>query len=287
MILYIKGANFSASNIGTLSTYIVQKTMGAGISHNIPNFINRNEENVVWTVTLSQDYIFGEYSIVMGGEVIEPNIQDNIMTITIPVVTNNISISIASIYENNGDGSDGQETVILLNNNVNFSDLSVSSYGPTQGTGGSSFVERCALSGGTYVDYVDFYVITPNKTFPSEPITIPYIKLYFVDAETETVEELVYDQANQSSILSDTTETNGYQIIRCPIKRTLQKNIHLGITVNEGYSDYSSLYTIPYVNYTTSNSILGKPYFGTTIVLGQTVAGKTANYYCPMVIYGY
>ena len=54
-----------------------------------------------------------------------------------------------------------------------------------------------------------------------------------------------------------------------------------------GYNDYSSLYTIPYVSYATSNSILGKPYFGEVISLGQTVAGKTANYYCPMVIYGY
>lgn len=102
MILRILGADFSSANIGTLSTYVISKSIGAGISHNIPNFVDKNS-SVTWTLTVEEGYLLGSYSIIMNGETITPVVNENIMTITIPSVTGNVRIVITSINENTGE----------------------------------------------------------------------------------------------------------------------------------------------------------------------------------------
>lgn len=102
MILRILGADFSSANIGTLSTYVISKSIGAGISHNIPNFVDKNS-SVTWTLTVAEGYLLGSYSIIMNGETITPIVNDNTMTITIPNVTGNVRIVITSINENTGE----------------------------------------------------------------------------------------------------------------------------------------------------------------------------------------
>ena len=102
MILRILGADFSSANIGTLSTYVISKSIGAGISHNIPNFVDKNS-SVTWTLTVAEGYLLGSYSIIMNGETITPVVNENTMTITIPSVTGNVRIVITSINENTGE----------------------------------------------------------------------------------------------------------------------------------------------------------------------------------------
>lgn len=102
MILRILGADFSSANIGTLSTYVISKSIGAGISHNIPNFVDKNS-SVTWTLTVAEGYLLGSYSIIMNGETINPVVNENTMTITIPNVTGNVRIVITSINENTGE----------------------------------------------------------------------------------------------------------------------------------------------------------------------------------------
>lgn len=102
MILRILGADFSSANIGTLSTYVISKSIGAGISHNIPNFVDKNS-SVTWTLTVAEGYLLGSYSIIMNGETITPVVNENTMTITIPNVTSNVRIVITSINENTGE----------------------------------------------------------------------------------------------------------------------------------------------------------------------------------------
>lgn len=99
MIIVIKGADFSAANIGTLNTVTVSKYLGNGVSHNIPNFIDKNS-SVNWVITLGEDYAFETYSITMGGEIITPTVNDNEMTISIDNVTGNIRIVVATVYNN-------------------------------------------------------------------------------------------------------------------------------------------------------------------------------------------
>lgn len=102
MILRILGADFSSANIGTLSTYVISKSIGAGISHNIPNFVDKNS-SVTWTLSAEEGYLLGSYSITMNGETITPVVNENTMTITIPSVTGNVRIVVATINENTGE----------------------------------------------------------------------------------------------------------------------------------------------------------------------------------------
>lgn len=102
MILTIKGADFSATNIGTLSTYIISKSIGSGAIYEIPNFVDKNS-SVNWVITLDEGYTFGTYSVTMGGEVITPTVVDNVMTISIAEVTGNVRIVVATVNENTGE----------------------------------------------------------------------------------------------------------------------------------------------------------------------------------------
>lgn len=97
MIITIKGADFSSANIGTLSTYIISKSIGRGASYDIPSFVEKNS-SVNWVITLGEDYTFGTYSVTMGGEVVTPSVNGNEMTIAIANVTGNIRITVATVY---------------------------------------------------------------------------------------------------------------------------------------------------------------------------------------------
>lgn len=97
MILTIKGADFSSANIGTLSTFVVSKSIGRGASFDIPSFVEKNS-SVNWVITLGEDYTFGTYSVTMGGEVVTPTVNGSEMTIAIANVTGNIRITVATVY---------------------------------------------------------------------------------------------------------------------------------------------------------------------------------------------
>jgi hypothetical protein len=102
MIITIKGADFSLANIGTLSTYIISKSIGNGATFDIPNFVDKNS-SVNWVITLDEGYTFGTYSVTMGSEDITPTVVDNVMTISIAEVIGNVRIVVATINENTGE----------------------------------------------------------------------------------------------------------------------------------------------------------------------------------------
>ena len=97
MILTIKGADFSAANIGTLNTVSIRKVIGRGLTHSIPNFVEKGS-SVNWTLTLGENYEFGSYTVTMGSETITPTVDGSVMTISIANVTGAISISVATTY---------------------------------------------------------------------------------------------------------------------------------------------------------------------------------------------
>ena len=99
MILYIKGADFSSANIGTLNSYVVRKSIGQGATHRIPDSVIKDSA-VNWEITLNEGYTFGIYTITMGSTTITPTVNENVMTISIPKVTGNINVSVATINEN-------------------------------------------------------------------------------------------------------------------------------------------------------------------------------------------
>lgn len=102
MIITISGANFSASNIGTLSTWTVSKSIGAGAEHSIPSYVDKNSA-FNYTITLKDGYTFGTYSVSMGGQTITPTVTETSMTINIPSVTGAIRIEIKTINSSTGE----------------------------------------------------------------------------------------------------------------------------------------------------------------------------------------
>ena len=112
MILTIKNANFSTAGIGTLSTYIIRKSIRSGVTHSIPNYIEKGL-NATWTLTLVSGYTFGEYSIMMGNTPIIPEVTETTMTITIPAVTANITISVPTINESTGEEDGGGDVPVV------------------------------------------------------------------------------------------------------------------------------------------------------------------------------
>lgn len=98
MILTIKGADFSSANLGTLTTYVISKSIGVGAMYEIPNFVNKNT-SVNWVITLEEGYYFGNYSVTMNDVEITPEISGNTMTINIPSITGIVRIVVSTVSE--------------------------------------------------------------------------------------------------------------------------------------------------------------------------------------------
>ena len=102
MIITISGADFSASNIGTLSTWTVSKSIGAGAEHSIPSYVDKNSA-FNYTITLKDGYTFGTYSVTMGGQTITPTVTETSITINIASVTGAIRIEVKTINSSTGE----------------------------------------------------------------------------------------------------------------------------------------------------------------------------------------
>lgn len=167
MIITISGANFSGSNIGTLSTWIVSKSIGSGAEHSIPNYVNKDSA-FNYTITLKDGYTFGTYSVTMGGQTITPTVTETSMTINIASVTGTIRIDVKTINsstgEEEGGNTGGSTTSIRV---TDFSDGYRAMVNATTGQytgqsfnetmGGSQVINKYDIpSGATQVNYPVF-----------------------------------------------------------------------------------------------------------------------------------
>ena len=62
MIITLKGADFSASNIGTLSSWRVTRSLGSGATYIGPTSVDKGAAFSA-TVTLAEGYYYGWYCI--------------------------------------------------------------------------------------------------------------------------------------------------------------------------------------------------------------------------------
>lgn len=99
MIITLKNADFSASNIGTLSSWRISRSLGAGATYEGATSVDKGAAFSA-TVTLAEGYEVGTagIAITMGGAVLSDayNINGNIITITIASVTSNVLINIST-----------------------------------------------------------------------------------------------------------------------------------------------------------------------------------------------
>lgn len=176
MIITISGANFSASNIGTLSTWTVSKSIGAGAEHSIPSYVDKNSA-FNYTITLKDGYTFGTYSVTMGGQTITPTVTETSMKIYIASVTGAIRIEVKTINSSTGEedkpvtpeqpgtgGGSGTTTSIRVTDfsdayraMVNVTTGKYSSQSYNENFGGSQVINKYDIpSGATRVNYQVF-----------------------------------------------------------------------------------------------------------------------------------
>lgn len=106
MIIVLKNADFSQSNIGTLSTWRISRSLGAGATYEGPTSVDKNAA-LSATVTLAEDYEIGPagVTVTMGGTVLSGahSISGNVITITIVEVTGNVLIKVPTINTATGE----------------------------------------------------------------------------------------------------------------------------------------------------------------------------------------
>ena len=105
MIIVLKNADFSQSNIGTLSTWRIYRSLGTGATYEGPISVDKGA-TLNATVTISEGYELGTagISMTMGGVANNSyTINGNIITIAIAEVTGNVVIKVPTINVNTGE----------------------------------------------------------------------------------------------------------------------------------------------------------------------------------------
>lgn len=110
MIITLKGADFSGSNIGTLSTWRISTVLGAGATYNGVTSVDRDPvTGFTGTVTIAEGYEIGSagVTVTMGGEGQAFTHVGNVITINIAAVTGNITIKVPTVNTSTGEEDDG------------------------------------------------------------------------------------------------------------------------------------------------------------------------------------
>lgn len=112
MIITLKGADFSTSNIGTLSTWNITRVLGDGATYDGVTYVDRDAAFNA-TVTIAEGYELGAagVTVTMGGEALDSGItvNENIITIAIDSVTGNVKITVPTINISTGEEDSGNE----------------------------------------------------------------------------------------------------------------------------------------------------------------------------------
>jgi hypothetical protein len=117
MIITLKGADFSASNIGTLSSWRITRSLGSGATYEGVTSVDKGAAFSA-TVTLAEGYEIGTagVTVTMGGIVLSDvhSITGNVITITIASVTGNVLIKVPTMNTGTGDEDDPDTPTIII-----------------------------------------------------------------------------------------------------------------------------------------------------------------------------
>lgn len=151
MIITLKGADFSQSNIGTLSSWRITRSLGAGATYEGPLSVDKGAAFSA-TVTLAEGYELGTagVTITMGGTVLSGahSISGNVITITIANVTGNVLIKVPTVNTAGGDEPDTpvepdtptEDTVIILGEDlITYSPGGISAAGEWHSTSNTTY----------------------------------------------------------------------------------------------------------------------------------------------------
>ncbi len=116
MIIILKKADFSQSNIGTLSTWRISRSLGAGATYEGVTSVDKGAAFSA-TVTIAEGYDIGTagVTVTMGGTVLSGahSISGNVITITIAEVTGNVLIKVPTINTATGEEEEPETPEVL------------------------------------------------------------------------------------------------------------------------------------------------------------------------------
>ena len=128
MIITLRGANFSASNIGTLSTWRVSRSLGAGAEYVGPTAVDKDTA-LNATITIADGYDLGTagVTVTMGGQLLSSAATRNENTITIYIesVTGNVAIKVPTVNLSTGEEDAGGTQPDAPGGDVNLGDPSI------------------------------------------------------------------------------------------------------------------------------------------------------------------
>lgn len=110
MIITLKGADFSASNIGTLSTWRITRSLGSGATYEGVTSVDKGTSFSA-TVTIVEGYELGTagITVTMGGVALSgvATVSGNVITISIAEVTGNVVIKVPTVNTSTGGDEPG------------------------------------------------------------------------------------------------------------------------------------------------------------------------------------
>lgn len=175
MIITLIGADFSASNIGTLSSWRISRSLGTGATYEGVTSVDKGAAFSA-TVTLAEGYEIGTagVTITMGGTVLSGahSISGNVITITIASVTGNVLIKVPTVNTATGDEDEGGSNEPEVNYlfNLDFTKKSFADYiadgtlGSVTGTLSTTHTSNGDTFSSTDVSYV---ALGKSLTFPT------------------------------------------------------------------------------------------------------------------------
>lgn len=171
MIFTLTGADFSKSNIGTLSNWIILRELGAGAIYTGPSFVEKNATFSA-TVTLREGYEISSagITITMGGTTLDEScysVVDNVITFTIASVTGSVVIKVPTSNTNTGEGEPLSYTFTINPTPVNATvTLTASGYTQTDNsiTVLNGTTVSWSVSADGYIEKSGTYVVTSDYT---------------------------------------------------------------------------------------------------------------------------
>ena len=115
MIITLNGADFSASNIGTLSTWRITRSLGTGATYEGVTSVDKGASFTA-TITIAEGYELSSagVTITMGGNTISAaTVNGNVITISIAEVTGNVVIKVPTVNLATGEEEEPDTPEVL------------------------------------------------------------------------------------------------------------------------------------------------------------------------------
>lgn len=251
MIIVLKNADFSQSNIGTLSTWRISCSLGAGATYEGPTSVDKDAA-LSATVTLAEGYEIGAagITITMGGIVLGQGsywYNDSANTrilIEIPSVTGNVLIKVPTINTAGGDEPEEPDTPSITLDTIvyegkSYRDIFIKSNLAPQINNN----KMTTYAGKTFTDSTGTTTIISNAT-PSLNYVPPY-SLYITGTSSQ--------QAKESTLYGN----NSYFFVGANINVTQYTKGKAGVIIGN-VGAYSEKLTTGFERVTFFEAVAGK-----------------------------